>query len=132
MPLTKTRFAPSPTGLMHIGNARTALLSALYGQRFLLRIEDTDAERSRPEFVAALLEDLRWLGLSWDEGPRSEEPDPAWFQSQRGRSTSATTRSWSRKGWPIPAFARRRNWKFPVGSNCVPASRRAIPANAPS
>ena len=79
----KTRFAPSPTGLMHLGNARTAVLSALAGERFLLRIEDTDPERSRPEFVAALLQDLSWLGLNWDEGPSAPEPDSDYFQSCR-------------------------------------------------
>lgn len=81
---TKTRFAPSPTGLIHIGNARTALFSALAGEAFLLRIEDTDAERSRREFVDELLGDLRWLGLEWREGPTTSEPSEAWFQSQRG------------------------------------------------
>lgn len=80
----KTRFAPSPTGLMHLGNARTALLSFLSGDVFVLRIEDTDLERSRPEFVAELLRDLRWLGLTWQEGPESSDPDPNWFQSRRG------------------------------------------------
>lgn len=84
MPARKTRFAPSPTGLIHIGNVRTALLSKLYGQQFLLRIEDTDQERSRAEFVEALMEDLRWLGLDWDEGPRSAQPEPGYHQSQRG------------------------------------------------
>lgn len=80
---TKTRFAPSPTGLIHIGNARTALFSALAGDSFLLRIEDTDAERSRREFVDELISDLRWLGLEWNEGPSSSEPDQDWYQSQR-------------------------------------------------
>jgi len=65
-----TRFAPSPTGLMHLGNVRTALLNWLYarklGGRFLLRFEDTDASRSEAEFVEALKQDLRWLGLDWD------------------------------------------------------------------
>lgn len=79
----KTRFAPSPTGLMHLGNARTALLSALAGNSFLLRIEDTDRERSREEFVAELLEDLRWMGLQWEEGPASPKADPVYFQSRR-------------------------------------------------
>ena len=83
MPI-KTRFAPSPTGLIHIGNARTALFSALAGEVFLLRIEDTDAERSRREFVEDLLGDLRWLGLFWDEGPAGSEPEEGWFQSRRG------------------------------------------------
>ena len=80
----RTRFAPSPTGLMHLGNARTALFSALLGESFLLRIEDTDGERSRREFVDELMGDLRWLGLEWDLGPASGEPDEHWFQSCRG------------------------------------------------
>lgn len=83
MPEIRTRFAPSPTGLMHLGNARTALFSALLGDSFLLRIEDTDVERNRREFVDELLGDLRWLGLSWDLGPVSGEPDEHWFQSGR-------------------------------------------------
>lgn len=65
-----TRFAPSPTGFLHLGNARTALFNFLFarsqGGRFLLRVEDTDRERSGEQFVRALLEDLRWLGLEWD------------------------------------------------------------------
>lgn len=67
----KTRFAPSPTGFMHIGNARTALFSYLFAKnqqgKFLLRVEDTDQERSKPEYISALLEDLAKLGLHWDE-----------------------------------------------------------------
>ncbi|HYF09577.1 MAG TPA: glutamate--tRNA ligase, partial [Acetobacteraceae bacterium] len=66
----KVRFAPSPTGLLHVGNARIALanwlLARRHGGTFLLRLDDTDAERSRPEFAAAIEEDLRWLGLDWD------------------------------------------------------------------
>ena len=67
---TVTRFAPSPTGFLHIGGARTALFNWLYakhtGGKFLLRIEDTDAERSTPEAVAAIFDSLQWLGLQWD------------------------------------------------------------------
>src|SRR5690242_7732469 len=67
-----TRFAPSPTGFLHIGGARTALFNWLYarhtGGKFLLRIEDTDRERSTPEAVAAILNGMRWMGLDWD-GP---------------------------------------------------------------
>jgi glutamyl-tRNA synthetase len=74
-----TRFPPSPTGMLHIGGARTALFSWLYarrhGGRFILRIEDTDLERSTPEAVQVILEGMAWLGLTWDEGP--------YFQSQR-------------------------------------------------
>jgi len=73
-----TRFAPSPTGLLHLGNVRTALLNWLFarrhGGRFLLRLEDTDAQRSEQHYVNAIMEDLRWLGLDWD--------GEALFQSQ--------------------------------------------------
>jgi glutamyl-tRNA synthetase len=69
----RTRFAPSPTGYLHIGGARTALFSWAYarrhGGRFILRIEDTDLERSTAESVQAILEGLAWLGIGWDEGP---------------------------------------------------------------
>lgn len=84
----KTRFAPSPTGYLHLGNLRTALFSALYarGQRgdFLLRIEDTDAQRSTPLHTEALQEDLRWLDLNWDEGPGRDGGSGPYFQAQRG------------------------------------------------
>jgi len=69
----RTRFAPSPTGYLHIGGARTALYSWLHarkhGGRFVLRIEDTDRERSTEESVNAILESMTWLGLDYDEGP---------------------------------------------------------------
>ncbi|MEW5722287.1 MAG: glutamate--tRNA ligase [Thermodesulfobacteriota bacterium] len=69
----RTRFAPSPTGYLHIGGARTALFNWLLGGggggAFILRIEDTDAERSAPEYTKAILSSLEWLGLDWDEGP---------------------------------------------------------------
>jgi glutamyl-tRNA synthetase/nondiscriminating glutamyl-tRNA synthetase len=69
----RVRFAPSPTGLLHVGNARTALYNWLFARRmggdFLLRIEDTDLERSETRYEAQLIEDLRWLGMDWDEGP---------------------------------------------------------------
>ena len=69
----KTRFAPSPTGYLHVGGARTALYSWLYaksqGGEFVLRIEDTDIERSTQEAVDAILEGMQWMGLDWDEGP---------------------------------------------------------------
>jgi nondiscriminating glutamyl-tRNA synthetase len=69
----RVRFAPSPTGMLHVGNARTALYNWLFARRlggdFILRIEDTDEERSEARFEVQLMEDLRWLGLDWDEGP---------------------------------------------------------------
>ena len=69
----RTRFAPSPTGYLHVGGARTALFSWLYARKhggtFILRIEDTDLERSTAESVNAILEGMTWLGLAYDEGP---------------------------------------------------------------
>jgi len=73
MTAVRTRFAPSPTGRLHLGNARTALFNWLFAKAmngvFVLRIEDTDAARSLPEHELSICEDLRWLGLDWDEGP---------------------------------------------------------------
>ena len=83
----RVRFAPSPTGPLHLGNARTALFNWLFtrkhGGKFVLRIEDTDRERSKPEFEARLMEDLRWLGLDWDEGPEVGGPVAPYRQSER-------------------------------------------------
>ena len=73
MTTVRTRFAPSPTGFLHIGGARTALFSWAYakkhGGQFVLRVEDTDVERSTPEAVQAILDGMAWLGLAHDEGP---------------------------------------------------------------
>lgn len=83
----KARFAPSPTGFIHLGNARTALFNDLFIRKnqgiFLLRIEDTDAERSKAEYDAALQQDLRWLGLIWQEGPGADQGHGPYYQSQR-------------------------------------------------
>jgi len=80
MSAVRTRFAPSPTGYLHIGGARTALFNYLFarnqGGAFVLRVEDTDRERSTEAATAAIVDSLRWLGLDWDQGP--------FFQSQRG------------------------------------------------
>jgi glutamyl-tRNA synthetase len=83
----RVRFAPSPTGYLHVGNARTALFNWLLargaGGTFILRIEDTDTERSTRQSEAAILHDLRWLGLEWDEGPDSGGPAGPYRQSER-------------------------------------------------
>jgi len=90
----RVRFAPSPTGFLHIGGARTALFNWLFarhtGGTFILRIEDTDVARHTPEAVDVILDGLRWLGLHWDEGPLTSDPQgPSkgdhgpYFQSQR-------------------------------------------------
>ncbi|MGZ5496719.1 MAG: glutamate--tRNA ligase family protein, partial [Candidatus Aminicenantales bacterium] len=77
--MVRVRFAPSPTGFLHIGSARTAIFNWLYARhsrgKFLLRIEDTDLKRSETRFLDEILEDLKWLGLDWDEEPL--------FQSKR-------------------------------------------------
>ena len=82
-----TRFAPSPTGELHLGNARTALFNLLLAQhgggRFLLRIEDTDSERSLDAHTQGLMADLRWLGIEWDAGPDREDERGPYRQSQR-------------------------------------------------
>ena len=83
----RVRFAPSPTGYLHVGGARTALFNWLYARRhggvFVLRIEDTDVERSSADMVTGILDGLRWLGLDWDEGPDAGGPHAPYFQSER-------------------------------------------------
>ncbi len=82
-----TRFAPSPTGYLHVGGARTALFNWLWarrtGGRFILRIEDTDLKRNTPTATRQVMEDLRWLGIDWDEGPEAGGPNGPYLQSQR-------------------------------------------------
>ncbi len=112
----RVRFAPSPTGLLHVGNARTALYNWLFARRmggdFLLRIEDTDVERSEARFEKQLVEDLRWLGLDWDEGPHPN-PDGSitevggygpYRQSERLDLYSEHTEWLLRKGKAYPCF----------------------------
>ncbi len=83
----RVRFAPSPTGYLHIGGARTALFNFLFARKhrgvFVLRIEDTDRERSTPEAVRAILDGMRYLGLNWDEGPGAGGDYGPYFQSER-------------------------------------------------
>ena len=82
-----TRFAPSPTGYLHIGGARTALFNWLFarrmGGRFILRIEDTDTKRNTPTATEQVIDDLRWLGIEWDEGPEVGGPNGPYQQSLR-------------------------------------------------
>src|SRR3954454_11775442 len=83
----RVRFAPSPTGHLHVGNARTALFNWLYARQHggvnILRIEDTDVERSEARFEGQLMEDLKWLGLDFDEGPEAGGPYTPYRQSDR-------------------------------------------------
>lgn len=99
-----TRFAPSPTGLLHLGHARAALLAwreaRRSGGRFLLRIEDIDSTRCRPEFEAAILEDLAWLGLDWETPVRRQSEHMADYAAALGRLDVA--------GLLYPCFCTRR------------------------
>ncbi len=85
--MVRTRFAPSPTGYLHIGGVRTAMFCWLFARRhggqFLLRIDDTDAERNVDAALAPILHGFRWLGIDWDEGPEVGGPYAPYYQSQR-------------------------------------------------
>ncbi len=101
--MIRTRFAPSPTGYLHLGGARTALYSWAYARRhggkFILRIEDTDLERSTEASVQAILDGMRWLGLDWDEGP--------FFQMQRLARYREVIEQLLRDGHAYPCYATR-------------------------
>ncbi len=121
-PGIRVRFAPSPTGYLHVGGARTALYNWLFARRhggvFILRIEDTDVDRSKPELTTAILRSMEWLGLMWDEGP--------FYQSERLEHYRAMAAEMERRGHAYPCFctveelqarrakaeAERRAWKY--------------------
>lgn len=96
------RYAPSPTGELHLGNALTALISWLQvrnlGGNYLLRIEDIDRERSRVEFARQIVEDLRWIGIDWDEGPEVGGDYGPYFQSQRNDQYQSALSQLSARG----------------------------------
>lgn len=97
--MTTTRFAPSPTGYLHLGHAFAALSAARSGTRFLLRIEDIDATRCKPEYEAAILADLAWLGLSWEQ--------PVLRQSERMEAYAAALDRLKAQGLIYPCFCTR-------------------------
>ncbi|MCW2974570.1 MAG: glutamate--tRNA ligase [Thermoleophilia bacterium] len=106
----RVRFAPSPTGTLHLGSARSALFNWLYARHFgeqgtyVLRIEDTDQERSTPENVDQALKVFRWLGLDWDEGPGVGGPHEPYFQSQRSDAYSRALEELFASGHAYRAF----------------------------
>jgi glutamyl-tRNA synthetase len=135
----RVRFAPSPTGYLHVGGARTALYNWLFARHMggvlVLRIEDTDVDRSRPELTTAILESLEWLGLNWDEGPI--------YQSQRRERYVEMALNLERSGHVYPCFcsqeelqskrmkaeAERRAWKYDGTCRALsPADRLAFRA----
>jgi len=103
-----TRFAPSPTGSLHLGNARTALFCHLWarktGGKFILRIEDTDLERSKDQYRDQLMADLRWLGLDWDEGPDVGGPSGPYAQALRGDFYRALYEQLAASGRAYPCY----------------------------
>ena len=130
----RVRFAPSPTGYLHVGGARTALYNWLFarhhGGAFILRIEDTDADRSKPELSTAILESLQWLGLDWDEGP--------FYQSQRLALYREVAAELERRDDAYPCFclpeelqakraqaeAEKRPWKYDGACRDLSAAER--------
>ena len=106
----RTRFAPSPTGYLHIGGVRTALFNWLFARRhggaFILRIDDTDAERNVDEALQPILDGLRWLGIDWDEGPGIGGPHAPYFQSQRAAGHKAAAERLLASGHAYRDFAR--------------------------
>jgi glutamyl-tRNA synthetase len=106
--MVKTRFCPSPTGEIHLGNARTALFCQLLAQHFqgvlLLRIEDTDKERSKHEHTLQLYDDLRWLGIHWQEGPEAQGDKGPYFQSQRQSIYDTYYKILTEKNYIYPCF----------------------------
>lgn len=98
--MTVTRFAPSPTGYLHLGHAYAAIVARENGSRFLLRIEDLDQSRAREEFVDAIFEDLHWLGLAW--------PQPVLRQSQRTQAYTNALETLAAENLTYPCFCTRK------------------------
>lgn len=109
----RSRYAPSPTGALHLGNARTALLAFWHARArrgtFVLRVEDLDTQRSRPEFIEANLAELRWLGLAWDEGPDVGGAFGPYRQSERSALYEAALRKLERTGHLFPCYLSRKD-----------------------
>lgn len=106
------RLAPSPTGLLHLGHARTFLTAQARaraaGGTLVLRVEDLDRARCRPEFTVAIYEDLRWAGLRWQEGPDVGGPFTPYAQSERGEHYLAAARQLAAAGWLYPCACSRQ------------------------
>jgi glutamyl-tRNA synthetase len=113
----RVRFAPSPTGYLHVGGARTALFNWLFARReggtLILRIEDTDVERNKPELVGGILDGLRWLGIEWDEGPV--------FQSQRLEMYRAAAAKLLASGAAFPCYCKGAAY---TGADAAPAGEQ--------
>ena len=147
----RTRFAPSPTGFLHIGGVRTALFNWLlarhFGGQFLIRIDDTDQQRHVEDAVALILDGFRWMGMDWDEGPEVGGPYGPYFQSQRAehytRSADALVASGhvyrdystdsERAAEKSAADAAKRAFRFrgkPLSDETAPVRSRGTPVRA--
>lgn len=115
MTMVRTRFAPSPTGYLHIGGVRTALFNWLLakqsGGQFILRIDDTDQERNVQEALQPILDGFRWLGMDWDEGPEVGGPYEPYYQSQRAANHQAAVKELLAKGHAYRDYARPEELK---------------------
>lgn len=115
-PFLRGRLAPTPTGRMHLGNMRTFLLTWLQARRaggtVVLRMEDIDRQRSRDEFVHGIYEDLRWLGLDWDEGPDVGGPHGPYVQSQRYDMYRDLLCTWDAQGRVYPCVCSRKDLRL--------------------
>tara|TARA_Y100000814_G_scaffold269403_1_gene224870 strand:+ start:411 stop:2051 length:1641 start_codon:yes stop_codon:yes gene_type:complete len=108
--MVRTRFAPSPTGYLHIGGVRTALFNWLFarkhGGQFILRIDDTDQSRNVDEALQPILDGFRWLGIDWDEGPEVDGPHAPYFQSQRTEKYQAAVKKMLTNGTAYKDYSR--------------------------
>src|SRR5688500_10264172 len=104
----RTRFSPSPTGMIHLGNVRAALFSALFAKKnngvFILRIEDTDTVRSEEKYVESLQDDMKWANIHWQEGPGVGGPYGPYWQSQRQDIYNVYYKQLEEKGLIYPCF----------------------------
>src|SRR5712691_3496546 len=127
MMTVRTRFAPSPTGYMHIGGMRTALFNWLWARHndgeFILRIDDTDQQRNLDEALSPILRAFRWLGLNWDEGPEVGGPYAPYFQSQRGDLYRAAADRLLREGKAYRCFETKEQ----IDQDCIQAELEKRP-----
>jgi glutamyl-tRNA synthetase len=125
--MLRGRFAPSPTGALHLGNARTALLAWLHaraaGGAFVMRVEDLDFGRVRPGIMERQLDELRWLGLDWDEGPDVGGPFAPYVQSERQDRYEAALRRLAERGLLFECTCSRRD--IAQAASAPPASIQA-------
>ena len=139
--MVRTRFAPSPTGYLHIGGVRTALFNWLFarkhGGQFILRIDDTDQQRNVAEALQPILDGFRWLGIDWDEGPEIGGPYGPYYQSQKLGTLSGSRPNSGRQGarlsrlrdarrarTPSARPRRKRNALFSIAASGWPKRRR--------